>query len=331
MDPVTHLAAGGIQGTALKPLVAAKHLLLFCVLASWLPDIDNLAGFFGPEFYLVHHRGVTHSFIGALVLAALFAALFRLWDRTLPLVTGSLVAYAGIVNHIFLDLITSYGTQIFAPLSRGRFSVQCVFIIDPVFTLSLVLVLILIRMKPRHQTRIACLGLVWLAVYPALNLGLRLGLEAHLRERLRLRGEAFATLELTTEALTPLNWKLIVDTGDRFRMAAVSLLQPNGPLRFEEFTKADRALLESLGGRVEFFRTYAWFAMYPVMAVAPTTEGSRVTFHDLRFRSTLPWVRNLFRNRDGPFSLTADFDRRGDLTAYTYQQTRAVRVVQHLE
>jgi DNA polymerase-3 subunit alpha len=94
-------------------------LLLFCVLASWLPDIDNLAGFFGPEFYLVHHRGVTHSFLGGLLLAVVFAALLHHWDRTLPLVTGSLVAYA--LNITDVDPLR-YGLLFERFLNPGRIS-----------------------------------------------------------------------------------------------------------------------------------------------------------------------------------------------------------------
>lgn len=331
MDPVTHLVAGGIQGTALKPLVDAKRLVLFCVLASWLPDIDNLAGFFGPQFYLVHHRGVTHSFIGGLILAALFTVLFHLWDRTLPLLIGWLVAYAGIVNHIFLDLITSYGTQIFAPLMRARFSVQCVFIIDPVFTLFLILFLVLTRVKPQRRTQIAGLGLVWLVAYPLFNLGVRTGLESHLKDRLRRQGESFFRLDLSTEAWSPVNWKVILDTGDHYRMAGLSLLDPNADLRFEDFTKADRQLLERLGEQASFFRTYAWFAMYPVMTEEPNTSGRTISFNDLRFRSTLSFVRRMLRGRDGPFSLTASLDDHGKLRSYTYTRPRGTKVIEHLE
>ncbi|MBD3326546.1 hypothetical protein GF339_18320, partial [candidate division KSB3 bacterium] len=61
MDPVTHITAGVLGAQAIRRPLRDRYFLLFCILAAWLPDIDNLIGFLGPEFYLVHHRGLTHS------------------------------------------------------------------------------------------------------------------------------------------------------------------------------------------------------------------------------------------------------------------------------
>lgn len=331
MDPVTHIVAGGLQGTAIRPLVSWRRIVLFCVLASWLPDIDNLVGFVSPELYLVHHRGITHSFIGGLALALILTLIFRLFDRSVPLVIGVLVAYAGIVNHIFLDLITSYGTQILAPFSRQRFSVQCVFIIDPLFTVSLGLLWWLSRKYPDRRTRFAVIGLVWLVAYPLINLGVRTAVEEHLEHRLTSRGIPFSKLEVSTEAFSPFNWKVILETPTEYKMAPFSLLHGDVPLKFTTYRKADHGLMERLGRRVPLFRTYAWFAMYPVMRVRDIKDGRLITFSDLRFISTLSFIRNHTKNRDGPFALTARVDRAGNLVAYAYQRPRRAKIMQHLE
>jgi inner membrane protein len=83
MDPVTHLAAGAIGAQAIRKSRRDRRLLVFCILAAWLPDIDNFIGFLGMEFYLVHHRGLTHSFIGGVLLAAVFVGMFKLFARSL--------------------------------------------------------------------------------------------------------------------------------------------------------------------------------------------------------------------------------------------------------
>lgn len=120
MDIFTHITAGAIGAQAIRRPRRDRYLLLFCILAATLPDIDNFIGFWGQKFYMIHHRGLTHSFIGGILLVAIFVGIFKLFVKPFPFKRGLLLAYLFIALHIFLDLITSYGTQIFSPLSRTR-------------------------------------------------------------------------------------------------------------------------------------------------------------------------------------------------------------------
>ena len=45
------------------------------VIAANLPDIDSIATFWGALYYLHHHRGITHSFLGLAVIGFLYAVL----------------------------------------------------------------------------------------------------------------------------------------------------------------------------------------------------------------------------------------------------------------
>ncbi|MCK4469305.1 MAG: metal-dependent hydrolase, partial [Desulfobacterales bacterium] len=78
MDPITHITAGVLSSQVVPKPFSRRFIILFCIIAAWLPDIDNLAGLIGPEFYLIHHRGITHSLTGALLLSILLVAIFRL-------------------------------------------------------------------------------------------------------------------------------------------------------------------------------------------------------------------------------------------------------------
>ena len=127
MDPITHITSGALAGQAFRDRFPGRTGLGFCILAGWIPDMDNLIALTGdPEIYLLHHRGVTHSFLGGLALAALLVGAFRLFKKSFPLLRGFCVAYGCIALHIVLDLVTSYGTQIIAPLSDARFAISSV-------------------------------------------------------------------------------------------------------------------------------------------------------------------------------------------------------------
>jgi inner membrane protein len=329
MDPVTHLATGGLGGRALKERFPGRAVVLLTITAALIPDVDNFVGIGNPELYMIHHRGITHSFLGGLGIALLLAALFRVFSRSLSFRHGLLIGYAFIVSHIFLDLITSYGTQIFTPLTDNRYTVQCVFIIDPVFTLTLVGLWIFAARSRTGGRTVAIAGLLWVAAYPGINLAIRWELEQHVAVRLAAQGVTYDSLELSPEALTPFFWKLVLEDGASYRLASVSLFEPNRTLALEDFRKADRALMGDLGRKVSLFMTFSWFAAYPVMETTETPEGSRVTFGDLRFHSTLPRMRAAAGRERSPFSLTALLDREGKLVAYEYggaEGTRLMRV-----
>jgi LexA-binding, inner membrane-associated putative hydrolase len=90
------------------------------------------------------HRSITHSLvclpIWALLLALLTRAFarWRKWDApSLAALTG--IYAVGIASHIFLDLVTDFGTMIWSPLKWSRPAWDLIFIID--FTLSAILLI----------------------------------------------------------------------------------------------------------------------------------------------------------------------------------------------
>jgi inner membrane protein len=331
VDPITHIASGALAGQAVRQRLSGRIWLVFCILAAVLPDIDNLSIFISPEAFLIHHRGITHSLIGGLVLAGFAAGLFKIFSKTFPFRLGFAIAYGCIVMHVFLDLITSYGTQIFAPLTNERYTVACVFILDPIFTMSLLGVLYGSFRTKSGRTQLALAGLIWLVVYPMINLGIGAAVHHSVSTRLAEKQVSSTRLSVTPDFLSPLFWKIIVEDPHTYRIAGMSLLKPRSPLAFETFNRADMNLMKDLGRRASMFSTYAWFAAYPVMKQEQTADGTTITFGDLRFHTTFlrknPGVKEL----DMPFSLTAFLNKKGELTEYRYGRPGHAKTIQHLE
>jgi inner membrane protein len=133
VDPLTHVAAGLVCSQLVRSpsrWVAALAGVLFAV----LPDLDYFFIFWDRLAFIRYHRGFTHSLVALPLLALAGALIGRAlsgprWFR--PLV---LIGLAVLASHLLLDLATSYGTQIFSPFSRHRFSLDWVFIIDPYLT-----------------------------------------------------------------------------------------------------------------------------------------------------------------------------------------------------
>jgi len=153
MDTITHGIAGALIGKAVfrgedmlasKPMNRARIVTWSLTLGAIFPDSDILRDWFSnnPMLILTWHRSVTHSLVCMPIFALLLAALTRWFARWRKWDAPSFVAltglYAiGILSHIFLDLVTSFGTMIWSPLKWSRPAWDLIFIID--FTFSALL------------------------------------------------------------------------------------------------------------------------------------------------------------------------------------------------
>ena len=133
---MTHVSAGLLLSQLLPGPSRAWSAVAGLAL-TLLPDIDYFLVYWDRLAFIRHHRGFTHSLLAVPLFALLVAALGRglggpRWFRPL-FVMGLAILGA----HLLLDLATSYGTQLLNPLSRRRFSLDWLFIIDPYFTVFL--------------------------------------------------------------------------------------------------------------------------------------------------------------------------------------------------
>jgi membrane-bound metal-dependent hydrolase YbcI (DUF457 family) len=135
------------------------------IVGSELPDLDCLFKLGGPIADFVHHRGITHSLCGGAGLALLGAAL--LWSvwRSHPYWRVMWLVYMGVLLHIGMDYLTSYGTQLFLPFDAGRYTADTLFIIDYCYSGIMITALLLVRMVHRQrQRRYGVASLVWMAL-----------------------------------------------------------------------------------------------------------------------------------------------------------------------
>ena len=150
MDNVTHTLIGALLGETvawttqpdrrgLPGEVRRNVLVATAAIGSNLPDVDVLYSFIGSKLnYLLQHRGISHTIIGALVLgASAFAiARWRLARRGQPPSSQDLRWLAAVLGitpllHIGMDFTNSYGVHPFWPLSNRWFYGDSVFITEP--------------------------------------------------------------------------------------------------------------------------------------------------------------------------------------------------------
>lgn len=149
MDNLAHTLIGAALGRAVagRELPAAGWI---GAIAGNAPDLAELIlrpGSLAPHAgatYLVFHRGITHSFVGAaveiVVLTGLFALLTRQWTKrrapAAPAAAWWWIAAcvaAAVASHLYLDWQGSYGLRPFLPWSGHWYYGDWVAIVDPFF------------------------------------------------------------------------------------------------------------------------------------------------------------------------------------------------------
>ena len=167
MDTITHGIAGALIGKALfssddlfasRPMTRQRLVTWSTMLGAIFPDSDVFRDIFSRDDLLVisWHRSITHSLVCLPVFALLLAALtrwvarWRKWDAPSFLVLTGIYA-AGILSHILLDLVTSFGTMVWSPIKWSRPAWDLIFIVDFTFTGILLVPQILAWVQERPE------------------------------------------------------------------------------------------------------------------------------------------------------------------------------------
>jgi len=158
MEPVTHILTGAcLSRTGLNR--HAAYTTLAMAVAAELPDMDTLWSLNGPVAGFTHHRGITHTFIGVPVEAAIVvAAIYGIhrWRiaravktqrplTAVPVRWDLLYGFTllALLSHLFLDYTNNYGLRPFFPFNPHWYAASIVFIFDPLIFALLLAALVL--------------------------------------------------------------------------------------------------------------------------------------------------------------------------------------------
>ena len=309
MEPITHFLTGACLGRAgfnRKTALATATMTL----AAEAPDLDVFSGFGGPAFGFGHHRGFTHSFLGAFLISGLVVAfMYLVWQlrgrktkNNLPPRWGLLyaLAYLACMSHILLDFTNNYGVRPFWPFWEKWYSWDIVFIIEPVLLVLLLGGLLLpglfslinneigARSKGLNGRGAAIAALIGVCITwgvrdyehrRAVN-----ALDARLyRDAEPLRVSAFPAMG------NPFQWFGVVETTNFFATMPVDTLvtevDPQGQMQIRPKPEETQVTLAAKGSYLGRF--YLDWGQYPLTETDKTPSGGYIVrFRDLRFENS---------------------------------------------
>jgi inner membrane protein len=315
MEPVTHFLTGAcLARTGFNRRTAYATLAM--TLAAEAPDIDVLWSFRGPVASFEHHRGITHTFIGAPFVALAVTGIVWLWHRwrkQTPVISPRwfvlwLLSLLGVLSHIFLDWTNNYGVRPLYPFNPSWYSLDIAFILEPVVFAALLTGLVMplifgLADREMGADKPMFRGRRW-AIAAMVLIGIDLGVRAvehhralHILANNRFGDQAMLRSGAEPYPVDPFHWFGIVETAGYYQTALVDT-------RVESITTNDRddvifkppVTAATLAAKKSWLgRVYLDWAQFPLVTdrgaanltasndLAPEPQDTAVEFRDLRF------------------------------------------------
>jgi len=292
MDSLTQLLLGGCVAAACVPPGHRRRALLAGAVLGTVPDLDALPLLLvgDPVLAMTWHRGPSHSLLVLPLLGHLLWWLARTRGRLreAPRAWWWAIQLA-LLTHPLLDALTVYGTQLWWPLPLPPVMVSSLFIIDPLFTVWLLLAFLVAAVAgPRRLAGTALVaGLALSTTYAAWSLAAKARVE-------HIAGAALAPLQLEAaprfSVPMPFNtllWRVVVMTPDGYLEGERSLVADHGPMTFRAWP-GDRAASAAVAD-LPAVQRLAWFNRGFMSA---WRDDDRLIVSDLRMGADNQFVFN---------------------------------------
>lgn len=288
MDSVTQFALGSTVAVAiLGPRIGARAAMLTGGVLGTVPDLDTFLPSADAVAAFTSHRGATHSLLVHAIAAPLFAeGLMRLFKslREERFRTW-LAVYLIFATHALIDAMTIYGTRLFWPLYTEPVGVGSIFIIDPLYTIPLAVIVIwaLFQGGWTERLRLWTKGaLVFTTAYMVLTIPVQYVVKERASDSLAINGVEPERLFAVPMPFSILFWKVAAIDGDRY----LNLYLPvfGGPDDIQVYAHPRRAdLIECLEATNAAHRDLAAFSdgFYTLHV-----EDGMIVHSDLRMGAT---------------------------------------------
>jgi inner membrane protein len=284
MDNLCHALAGATLAKAGLERHTSRALSTLIV-ASNLPDID-VAVFATDTLPMAFRRGWTHGVLAMAVLPAVFAGAVYALDRVTKTKTHAklkgllLLSYVGVLLHVFMDFLNSYGVRLLKPFSDRWFYGDALYIVDPILYVLFGGALLLGR---KRGARVARRGFVVAAVYMLAMLASNVWARSVVRDGLDRAGQRPNTRYMVTPVIgNPFQREVIIEVGDRYEkgflwFAPLPHFRPAG----YGVDKNDEHPMAQQAARTRRGREYLLWARFPFYVV--DERQVRVQLNDYRY------------------------------------------------
>ena len=301
MDSVSQLVLGAAVGEMTLGKKVGNKAALWGAVCGTIPDLDVLLKPFLSEVeYLGYHRAFSHS----ITFAIMFAPILAYWISTIFHKDSGAnwrdwtkLCFFAIITHPILDSFTVYGTQLFQPFTNYPVAFNSIFIIDPIYTIPMLLsFLIILFLKRESNIRfwINRIALGFSTTYLLFTIFNKLHVNSEFKESFLSQYNSYENYFTAPLAANNLYWMSLFEKNDTLYVGTYSIFDEDNQIEFNKIPKNSHLLEDQKDTFV--YQKMMWFSQG---YYAAKKDSNDVLFSDLRFSRT-----DQFINLEGKYIFT---------------------------
>jgi len=252
MDSLTQIVLGSTVAALAVPPTHRRKALIAGALLGTLPDLDVLPMLLRETdavARMTEHRAASHSLLVLPFVGAFIWWLLRWrWQPVREASRGWFWAIQlALITHPVLDAFTVYGTQLLWPLPFSPVMWSSVWIVDPAYTLPLLIGCIVAAKRgstPKARRWLAA-GLLLSSAYLLWSLAAKTMVERDARQTLAQLGFADAPYFSVPLPLNTLLWQVVAMTPEGYWIGERSLVADRKPMQFRAYSSDTTALAQA--------------------------------------------------------------------------------------
>ncbi len=293
MDTLSHALVGGAIGQLGLGRRVGNKAVAWGAAVALLPDIDvPLGALMGDAAALTFHRGITHSLLFVTLAAVALGWLANRihqadgvgWKR------WAVVLWLVLISHLAMDVVTSYGIQLLLPFSDRAFAVASISVIDPLYTLPLLLtvpVLIWLHRLRALRNTLAAVGLGLSSLYLAATVVNKWQVQSVFEQAFAEQDVDAQRVFVKPTFFNNVLWRGIAEVDDGYWVGFHSRLDDAPPDDFVFFRRNPHYLIPHMGEPVVRDLLQVSDGYYQVVE-----QDGELYFHDLRYGQAFEWLRD---------------------------------------
>lgn len=247
MDSVTQAALGAAVGVAVMGRrIPVWQAALSGAIVGTLPDLDVFIDKGDAVRNMVLHRSETHALFYQAMVTPLIAGVFALFTGSRDQYLRWCVFVAiGLFSHSLLDAMTIYGTRLGLPFTDYPFAAGSLFIIDPLYTLPLLLGIGGAQFSGSAKPlRWNTIGLAVATLYAGWALVAQAYVTHEVQQTPLAAGVPESHILVTPTPFNTLLWRIVVVENETYHEGFYALIdgirRPDDGIRFDTFDRGGK-------------------------------------------------------------------------------------------
>lgn len=261
MDSVTQLLLGAAVGEASAGRQIGRRAALWGAVCGTLPDLDVFIPLGDAVSDFTYHRSASHSLLVLAVITPLIVWLIKKLHPDTSEHNRRLYAmvYLVFATHVLLDSFTVYGTQIFWPVLTTPMTWSTIFIIDPAYTILLLIgvLTVLFSSNKAFGHAVNFTGLAISSAYLLWSLSVKLHVDAIAHKALEKQRINVSSVLTTPTPFNTLLWRVLAVNEEHYYEGYYSIFDEAENIHFEQYPRSLN-LLQSIGDNISVQRLQ-WF------------------------------------------------------------------------